>query len=500
MRLSTLLKDIISLPAEADRKVSRLVLDSRHIHAGDVFLAVKGTQTDGRHYISAAIAQGASVVLFDAETKDTSIIIENNVPFIPVYHLQQQLGRLGARFYSEPAEQLSLFGVTGTNGKTSCTHFIGQILHAMQIPCAVIGTIGSGMVGSLGEAGLTTPDAISLQAMLRTFVTKGAKAVAIEVSSHSIDQGRINNLPFEIGLFTNLTQDHLDYHGTMDAYAAVKHRFLAEWPIKHLVINADDPLGEEWLSEFAPEKSLFAYSVSPPTSLIVEGVEGLVYAEQVELTTQGIRAHVFSPWGEGPLFVPLIGQFNLSNVLAVLTALCAYGIPFADVMRYLPQLKSVPGRVQQLGGEGVPVVIVDYAHTPDALEKVLQALRPLIQGKLFCVFGCGGDRDHDKRPLMGKIAEKWADHVIITNDNPRHEKPEIIADQIVQGLVYPERATIMLDRSKAIENSIQLAGVTDCILIAGKGAERYQQVGELKLPFDDAEQAGRYLDELRRRD
>jgi UDP-N-acetylmuramoyl-L-alanyl-D-glutamate--2,6-diaminopimelate ligase len=499
MRLSILLNGMISLPADADRDVFRLILDSRQVRQHDLFLAVKGMQVDGRRFIPQAILQGAAAVLFDAESQEEPIRFEQSVPLIPFYQLQKKLGQLGERFYHAPAHALQLFGVTGTNGKTSCSHFIAQILSALNTPCGVIGTLGSGMFGALGEAGLTTPDAITLQATLREFVECGAKAVAMEVSSHSIDQGRVNDIAFEVGIFTNLTQDHLDYHGTMEAYANVKHRYLAEWPIKHLVLNADDAYGQQWITEFAPVKSVYAYSVSPPTSLITNGIEGLIYADQVTSTSQGVSARVFSPWGEDNLSLPLIGQFNLSNALAVLAALCAAGYAFSDVMRELAHLKSVPGRMQRLGGDGAPLVVVDYSHTPDALEKALQALRSHVLGKIYCVVGCGGDRDPGKRPLMGGIAERLADGLIITNDNPRHEEPADIAEQIVSGLANPQAATVMLDRSKAIEKSIQLATATDCVLIAGKGAERYQQIGDEKRPFDDVVQASHYLDMYRER-
>lgn len=493
MRLSTLLNDIFPLPADADRDVLRLILDSRKIQTNDLFLAIKGREVDGRKYIKDAIKQGASAVLLDDETQH--LTWENNIPLISMANLQQQLGDIAARFYQYPANKLHMIGVTGTNGKTSCTHFIAQILQLLGEPCGIIGTLGSGFYGALGEAGLTTPDAITLQSMLNEFKEKGAKAVAMEVSSHSIDQGRVNGIPFEIGVFTNLTQDHLDYHGDMQTYANVKKRFLNEFPTQKIVINADDAYGEKWIKELAPQKTIYAYTTTPPKTK-VERVS-YIYTDEVELTGQGIKAHVNTPWGAGKLSVPLIGQFNLSNILAVLTTLCIYGIPFQEVLKQLAQVKPVPGRMQTLGGYKKPLVVVDYAHTPDALEKVLQALRAHTEGKLLCVFGCGGDRDQGKRPLMAKIAEHWADLVIVTNDNPRHENPEDIAAQIMRGFTHPDRVKIALDRSKAIENSIQWAEANDCILIAGKGAERYQQIGDTKFRFDDVEQVNHYLDVMK---
>lgn len=493
MRLSTLLKTIFPLPADADCDIENLVLDSRKIKKNDLFLAVKGSHLDGRQYIADAIARGARAVLVEAEVEQSAIMRQQKVVLIPIQQLQKKLGELAACFYGEPAKHLHMLGVTGTNGKTSCTHFLAQTLQSLQTPCGIIGTLGNGFYGELGEAGLTTPDAVTLQATLQQFLQRGARAIAMEVSSHSIDQGRVNGIEFAIGLFTNLTQDHLDYHGDMQTYAAVKRRFFAELPTKQLIINADDPYGRQWITELAPHKPVYAYSINKPKEK--NNTLPFIYAQDLELSLNGIKGYVHTPWGKGELALPLIGQFNLSNALAVLTALCVYGLPFTDVLQQLAKLRPVLGRMQTLKGQAKPLVVVDYAHTPDALEKVLQALRSHVQGKLFCVFGCGGDRDQSKRPLMATIAEQFADQIIVTNDNPRHEKPEDIAAQILRGFAHPERVQVVLDRSKAIENSIQCASTKDCVLIAGKGAEHYQQIGDEKIPFDDVEQAKAYLHE-----
>lgn len=488
MRLSSLLQDYISIPETADCDITRMVLDSRKVSQQDLFVAMKGTALDGRKYIPTALAQGAAAVLFEAENADEAISFQGDIPLIPMNNLAKKIGQLAARFYDFPAKKLPIIGVTGTNGKTSTTHFIAQCLEALHLPCGVIGTLGCGMYGKLGEAGLTTPDPITLQATLCEMQKQGAKAVAMEVSSHSIDQGRVNGIDYEIGIFTNLTQDHLDYHGDMETYAAVKKRFIAEFPMKYVVINADDARGKQWIVELNQHKKVYAYSTHTALSDVPS-----IYTSNVQLTLQGIKAQVHTPWGEGELQIGLIGQFNLSNILAVLTALCLHGIPFHAALQQVSRLQSVPGRMQTLGGHGKPLVVVDYSHTPDSLEKALQALRAHTEGKLICVFGCGGDRDQSKRPLMAKIAEQLANQVIVTNDNPRHEKPETIAQQIMQGFVHPERVFVELDRSKAIENSIQLAKAEDCVLIAGKGAEHYQQIGDEKFPFDDVEQASKYL-------
>ena len=492
MQLAKLLKDILSIPPAVDRDITRLVLDSREIRQGDLFLAIAGTHLDGRRYIVDAIARGAAAVLIASDHPQAMITTEADVPIVPVHQLKALLGQLSASFFDYPAKKMQMIGITGTSGKTSCTHFIGQVLQNLSIPCGLIGTLGSGFYGDLHETGLTTPDAVKLQTTLHDLWSQGAKAISMEVSSHSIDQGRINAIDFDLGIFTNVSQDHLDYHGDMAAYAAVKRRFLAEFPIKQLIINVDDVHGQQWLLELAPTKKVLAYSTMGHAP--IAPAIPLVTAKNVSLSLKGMHAVIDTPWGRGELSLSLIGQFNLSNALAALSALCLYGIPFETVLQQLAALKPVPGRMQTLVRKGKPLVVVDYAHKPDALAKALEALRKHTKGRLICVFGCGGERDSQKRPIMGKIAETLADRVIITNDNPRHEDPASIAQQILQGMTKQDRVSVELDRSKAIKNSIQWAKENDCILIAGKGAEHYQLVGDKKLPFDDVDVALSCLD------
>ncbi len=490
MLLSSLLPANIKLKPEFNIEAKRLILDSRLAQPGDVFIALRGTQVDASQFIPDVIQKKVAAVLIETNNADAEITLQNNIPLIPVRHLREQLGTIAAAFYGHPAQHMKLFGVTGTNGKTSTTHFLAQALQSFHLPCGVIGTLGNGMYGALGEAGLTTPDAVTLQATLQRFYQQGAKAVAMEVSSHSIDQSRVTGMPFETGIFTNLTQDHLDYHGTMEVYAAVKKRFLVEYPVRHLVVNVDDDHGKSWINELSAQRSVIAYGVQRPE---LPNTIPSVYAESVKLSLSGMTARIVSPWGTGDLSLALIGQFNLSNVLAVLTTLCLQEMPFNEVLLALSSLKPVPGRMQVLGGHGAPLVVVDYSHTPDALQKALQALKRHTSGKLICVFGCGGNRDAAKRPIMAAIAEQESDVVIVTNDNPRHEDPEEIARQIMAGFKQKDRVSVMLDRSKAIEKSIQCAAANDCILIAGKGAEHYQQIGDTKYPFDDAAEVSRYL-------
>lgn len=480
MQLSYLLQNTYLIPPNAERKVNHLITDHRKIQPGDVFIALKGAKVDGRIYIEDAIKQGAAAILTEGRSSKELVSWQDSTPVIPIFNLQQELGEIAARFYDYPSQKLRVIGVTGTNGKTSCTHFIAQMLDALNIRCGIIGTLGCGFYGDLKETGFTTPDAITLQATLNHFVKEGAQAVAMEVSSHSIHQGRVNGIDFEVGVFTNLTQDHLDYHGTMESYAAIKRQFLAEFPIKNLVINADDGFGAKWIKEFSADKKVFTYSKQDN-------------ARHIELSMQGLKAAVHTHWGDAILSLPIIGEFNLSNALAVLTALCSMEFPLGKITEELHHLSPVPGRMQSIVQPEKPLVVIDFAHTPDALEKVLETLRAHSKGKLICVFGCGGDRDQTKRPLMGKMVEKYADIAIITNDNPRHEQPEAIAKDILQGFLARDRVQVVLDRSKAIQKSIQLASSADCILIAGKGAEKYQQIGDEKMPFSDVEQALHFL-------
>jgi UDP-N-acetylmuramoyl-L-alanyl-D-glutamate--2,6-diaminopimelate ligase len=361
----------------------------------------------------------------------------------------------------------------------------------LQEPCGLIGTLGSGFPGALQETGMTTPDAIQLQRIFSELRAQRAKYVAMEVSSHSLDQGRVQGLDFEVGIFTNLTQDHLDYHGDIATYAAVKKRFFTDYPLRHAIINADDAVGQELITVLPAEK-VFGYSLKG-AALQVRARERLIYVQKLRFDLSGMRAEVFTPWGDGELYAPLLGEFNLSNVLAVLATLGALGIPLDTVLACLARLAAVPGRMQLFGGAQEPRIIVDYAHTPDALEKTLRAVRQHCQGKLYCVFGCGGERDRGKRPLMGAIAEEHADQVLLTNDNPRHENPQAILAEILAGMKNPERVIVEPNRSKAIQDAIQCAKAGDYILIAGKGAETYQQIGDEKLPFNDGEKILEFL-------
>jgi UDP-N-acetylmuramoyl-L-alanyl-D-glutamate--2,6-diaminopimelate ligase len=489
LTLSTLLHSISDLPAHLDREISGLALDSRLVQPGDLFFACQGTYLDGRKFIDEVIANGARAILAEAEAGDAVIEVRNNVPIVPVQYLNHRMGHIAAIFYGNPAEKLRIVGITGTNGKTSCSHFIAGALDQLGITTGVIGTLGNGVYGNIQPSQLTTPDAITLQATFADFVKNGAKVVAMEVSSHSLDQGRVDDVPFEVGVFTNLTRDHLDYHRDMASYGVAKKRLFDMASLKHAVINADDAFGQGLLASLSRKNTLYSYGVDQHTPLAMPKV----YADALHLDITGLRAKVYTPWGEGELHTGLIGRFNVSNILAVLTTLCLLDIPFNDVLQSLKQLKPVAGRMQALGGKTQPLVVVDYAHTPDSLEKALIALKQHCRGQLYCVFGCGGDRDRGKRPMMAKIAEQYADRVIVTDDNPRHESPEQIVADIMVGFAQQKQIIVQHDRSKAIQEIIQCAVAGDCILIAGKGAETYQQIGDIKIPFSDIEKVQQSL-------
>ena len=476
----------LQLPADvAGMTPARLVSDSRNIQAGDAFVALPGYCSDGRRFIAQAITSGAQLVL--AEGEQCSVESMHQVPVVYLPQLTQHLSQVAACFYGNPAQNLHVFAVTGTNGKTTCSHLYAQLRHALEDSCGVIGTIGGGVYGQeLTETGFTTPDAVTSQALLAGINQAGAQYVSLEASSHSLDQDRISAVPVRTGLYTNLSRDHLDYHGDMASYAASKWR-LFEFPsLTVAVINYDDAQGKLWLENYQQKASLFSYSISSS--------EADVYVSNVNYTPAGVTATLHSQWGDAPLQSPLIGSFNLSNLLGVLTALLAEGVALETLLATTLQLAPVTGRMQSLPAvAGAAHLVVDYAHTPDGLEQALSALRLHCQGQLWCVFGCGGDRDTGKRPQMGAIAERLADHCIITNDNPRSEDGTAIAEDIVAGLKQPSSAKVILDRAQAIQWAVDQAQEQDIILVAGKGHEDYQIVGDQRLSFSDLEVSAKAL-------
>lgn len=476
MYLSTLLQVSSALP---DIKIQGLSLNSQVIAPGELFIALAGTKDDGKKYIHQAIEKGAVAIL--TENPHDGV---DQVPIIQLPDLRDRLGQIAAIFYGEPSNTLPVYGITGTSGKTSCAYFLADCLNRSETPCGFIGTLGQGYLQALKNFGLTTPDAISLQKSLANFMATGAKAVAMEVSSHGIHQKRIAATRYKAGVFTNLSQDHLDYHGDMETYALVKKSFLMNELTETAIINIDDDHGDLWAREITHKPSL-TYSLRKDIAD--------VYAAKPIFKSHGIIADIHSPWGNGQLTLPLLGAFNLSNALAVMCILGQRGYSLNKILELLNGLRGVPGRMQPLSFSGKPTIIIDYAHKPDALLKALKTCRAHTQGKLFCVFGCGGERDRGKRPMMAKIAEQEADHIILTNDNPRHEPPQQIFAEICQGFEQRYKVVLEPNRSIAIQKSIQWATSDDLILIAGKGAETYQIFGDALLPFSDYEEAKIHL-------
>lgn len=480
VRLSDLLPDLTLSGELAALEVTGLCLNSRKLCPGDLFLAVPGATVDGRAFIDAVLKAGAVAVLAEAEG-----LQQTGEQIIPVLGLVHRLSEIAGHFYGEPSENLVLTGVTGTNGKTTCTQLLAQLYSLAGEKSAVLGTLGHGIYGdgsvTLSDTGMTTPDALTVQALLADDVANGVARVAMEVSSHSLAQARVEALHFTTGVFTNLSRDHLDYHGSLLNYAQAKRQLFAMPGLQHAVINVDDPVGAEIASHLPPAVALYGYSLNNPGAA--------VSADQVVLSPVGISARVQTPWGEGQLNSALLGRFNLENLLAVVAVACAQGMALEQVLSLIPRLQPVAGRMEMVTGIPGPRVVVDYAHTPDALEKALATLREHCTGQLWCVFGCGGDRDRGKRPLMGDIASRLADRVIVTSDNPRSEDPDGIIRDISEGAMPETSVDVIPDRAQAIRNAIWEAADSDLVLIAGKGHEDYQLVGARRLPFSDLAEA-----------
>jgi len=453
-------------------KATSLAIDSRHVTAGDIFVAMPGHRVDGRTFVADAVARGADAVIYQAGTP-----LSLQVPAVAVDDLAALAGEIAHLVYGKPSEQLWLAGVTGTNGKTSVSQWIAQALTAVGCPCAVVGTLGSGFPNHLTESVNTTPDAVSLHRELAGFVGQGAVACAMEVSSIGIDEGRVNGVGFDAAVFTNLTRDHLEYHGDMEAYAAAKER-LFEWPgLSAAVVNLDDPLGARLAAKLAGRVNTVGYTLEGST-----GGDRVLAARDIAMSGAGLAFTV-----DGVRFeAPVVGHFNVANLLAVIGALLVGDETLADIAEALRGIEPPPGRMQAVGGDGLPLVVVDYAHTPDALDKALAALRHVAEtreGRLVCVFGCGGDRDPGKRPLMGAVAERLADRVLLTSDNPRNEDALAIIETIAKGM--SRRPEIEPDRESAIRRAVREAAAGDVILVAGKGHEPYQEIAGVRRPFSD---------------
>ncbi|MBR9729051.1 UDP-N-acetylmuramoyl-L-alanyl-D-glutamate--2,6-diaminopimelate ligase [Shewanella intestini] len=480
-----LLKDLLApwFHYSGAENVDGLILDSRTVKQANVFVALQGYQVDGRQYISQAISAGAGAVI--AQTDDPAqhghvTLTDSGIPVISFFQLNRQLSALAAQYYQVHSQQLAVIGITGTNGKTSVSQIIAQLVESLGMQAAVMGTLGNGQLKHLVDSGNTTADAITVMRQLTEFEQQGCHVCAMEVSSHGLAQGRVEAVPFTTAVFTNLSRDHLDYHGDMHAYGAAKKRLFTFPHIKHGLINADDEVGLQWLKSLN-QPHFQSYSLS--------NANANYYCSEVRYHSHGVSAtlhyRVDGQLVSEPLRSGLLGEFNLVNVLAAVAALHQEGADMAELLAGLAKVKPVAGRMEQFTQQGKATVVVDYAHTPDALTQALKTLRLHCQGQLWCVFGCGGDRDKGKRPLMAQAAELGADHVMITSDNTRSEDPLLIIEDVKQGLTAPDKAYVDVDRVSAIKQVVSLAKATDVILLAGKGHETYQEVAGIKHHYDE---------------
>lgn len=471
--------------------ITRLVTDSRAVQSGDTFVAYPGERVDGRQYIAQAIERGANAVLW--ETQHFAWQAGWQVPNLGVSDLRHHVGWLADSVCGTPSAKLWTVGVTGTNGKTSCSHWIASALNDAQRSCALIGTLGNGFVNALQASANTTPDAIRVHSLLADFMAQGAQAVAMEVSSHALTQGRVNGVRFNVAMFTNLSRDHLDYHGDMQHYAASKRKLFDVAELQYAVLNLDDAMGAEVLLELQDSAvEVIGYGCSEAALQLAErhGVR-MVYGQLQVMNSKGLQLQIHSSWGIAQLQSSLIGRFNAENLLGVLAVLLVSNVPLTQAVPSLSNVHAVAGRMQRLGTTGQPSVIIDYAHTPDALEKVLLTLQEITEedsGEIICVFGCGGDRDRGKRAMMGAVAARFADRCMVTSDNPRSEDPLQIINEIVSGM-RTKPPQIIADRAQAIAQAIAQAHANDTVLLAGKGHEDYQEINAIKHPFSDVAHA-----------
>ncbi|WP_262964170.1 UDP-N-acetylmuramoyl-L-alanyl-D-glutamate--2,6-diaminopimelate ligase [Methylobacter psychrophilus] len=490
MKLSDLLEGFVSFSGLSldlinTVPITGLALDSREVIKGNVFIALVGASQHGLIHVTQALDKGACAVVFDPAGEGKQLAGQiSHVPVIAVDDLGLKLGDIAARYYGQPSKVMAVIGITGTNGKTSCSQFLSQMLN----DCGIIGTLGWGEWGKLGKTLNTTPDALETQRILAELKKDNKKTVAMEVSSHGLEQGRVNGVTFKGAVFTNISRDHLDYHGTMEAYLQAKLKLLNKPGLEFAVINLDDFYSDRIIAAVPEATVVWGISVKGKTLASCESVS----AEAVVHKVDGIEFDV--RWREDSqrVKVPLYGDFNIENILTVLAVMLAMGILMAEAVKKLQFIKPVTGRMERFGGDGQPLIFVDYAHTPDALDKVLSSLRKHCEQALWVVFGCGGNRDKGKRPQMGHIAEQWADHVIVTDDNPRFENGLDIVNDILAGCrstinCVSTQVEVIQNREQAIHSAIARAGEQDCIVIAGKGHESYQDISGVQTAFNDSQ-------------
>lgn len=475
MKLSELLKNLVTqkLP---DVTITGLHNDSRQCQPGFVFLACPGVVSDGRNYLAEAVSAGATVILFEPHNWPAGCVLPQTVTCIPLPGLADKLPILAAQFYARPSSSLSVTGVTGTNGKTTIAFQLAQAHAALSEKAAYIGTLGEGDPFALNPLVNTTPGALCLQKLLHDYKLQKRVQVCMEVSSHALAQHRVNGIDFRQAIFTNLTLDHLDFHQSMDNYAAAKAQLFAQPTLEWAIINQDDDYAGIMRDALLPSCKLMTYGVNSECD---------VRAVSWQVSLKGTEIRVHSPWGMCDLQISALGFFNVYNALAIFTSLMLHGYKAAEVIKVMKNLRPAPGRMEVVNSK--PYILVDYAHTPDALENVLVTLGKVKEGKILVVFGCGGDRDKSKRPVMGNIAARHADIAIMTNDNPRNEDPLQIMQDIEKGIINKDHLFKIPDREQAIAKALSLASPQDIIVVAGKGHEAYQQIGDVKHAFSDQE-------------
>ena len=475
-----LIKDLLApwFHYSGEERVNELQLDSRSIQAGDVFVAVPGYEVDGRKFIASAFEKGAVAALVHTDEPEQHGTVEHTQQglFIYFFRLNAQLSALAMQRYPVNPSKMTIVGVTGTNGKTTVTQLIAQLSEGIGKTAAVMGTTGNGLWGQLEETVNTTSDAITVMRELHRYQELGAKTCAMEVSSHGLVQHRVDAVPFSTAIMTNLSRDHLDFHGDMQSYSKAKQTLFKFVSLNNGLLNFDDETAQSWRFNLKPQ---LAQGFS-----LQDDINAQFYIEDAQFHDAGVTATLVWPQGRAQLKSPLLGMFNLSNLVVAIAALYLEGADMPALLEQTQYLKPAMGRMEQYKKDDVAVV-VDYAHTPDALEKALQTLRQHCQGDLWCVFGCGGDRDKGKRPIMAAAAESYADNVVVTSDNPRREKPEAIIDDVLAGFNEPERITVCVDRIDAIKNSLKQAKQGDIILVAGKGHETYQEINGVKHDYDE---------------
>jgi len=482
-KLCNILQAVVRLPVEFNVTINDLTLDSRSVQPGNLFIAVNGEKYNAADYIDDAIQAGAAAIIWEAAIDDVIPFAwstgDKRIPVIAITSLKNKISKIAQSFYNNPSEKLDIVAVTGTNGKTSCVNFIAQALQG-KITCGLIGTLGIGIYPDISVGMHTTPDIVSMHKALASFASHYAAVSAIEVSSHALAQNRIENIKINTAIFTNLTQDHLDYHGSMQSYFEEKAKLFQLPLLETSIINIDDPYGEEIL-KLTTASNVMTYSVNP------ENKQAAVFASNIQVQDNYTFFTINTENDSFEIKTTLTGNFNISNLLAVTCYLLTQNFSGKQLVTMLQSIKPVTGRMQRIEAEGFPLAVVDYAHTPDALEKSLSALAKMCVKELTCVFGCGGERDVDKRQLMGQIAEHYADRIFLTNDNPRGEAADEIISNILSGIQDKSRVVVELDREVAIKNAINSTHRDGCVLIAGKGHENYQLFEDKKTYFSDVD-------------